>query len=253
MRFLDFLQKENRKKKIAVAVHFHLYYFDLLDEIIQYLRNIRHPFDLYVTVAHHVDEAHEKLSAHFDHVRVLKVENRGKDLGGLIAALHAFSLDGYDIVLKIHTKKSLNQSSYITSIKNLFGEDVESGAVWRQQLLDTLLGSPEKVDRIIRDFRKHKKTGLVGSKKYLCSAPDINEDLFREVCRRMNVEEKLLFFAGTMFWIRGSLLKELKDSGYSIQDFKPDSNAIEGELEHCLERIFGTLAESRKMKIISIK
>lgn len=253
MRLFKSLLYRKKQKKTSIAVHFHLYYFDLLDEIIRYLRNIRHPFDLYVTVAHHVDEAHEKLSAHFDHVRVLKVENRGKDLGGLIAALHTFSLDEYDIVLKIHTKKSLNQGSYITSIKNLFGEDVESGAVWRQQLLDTMLGSPEKVDRIIRKFRKHKKTGLIGSKKYLCTATDINGDLFRDVCRRLNVEEKLLFFAGTMFWIRGSLLKDLKDSGYTIQDFKLDSNAIEGELEHCLERIFGTLTESRNMKIISIK
>lgn len=245
--------RRNRYERTAIAVHLHLYYHDLLDEFIQYLHNIGHPFDLFVTVTNNPALVQEKLNRHFDNVKVLEVENRGKDLGGFLYVLHEFSLERYDLVLKIHTKKSLNQESYMKSIKHIFGNDIKTGTIWRQKLLDPILGNKKNVDRIINHFRKHKDVAIIGSKKFICHAPDINEALYNEVCNRLNIANKIYFIAGSMFWIRGEMLSNIKESGYTIKDFKLNCNSIEGDLEHCLERIFGALAESRNMKILGVK
>ena len=243
----------DKYERITIAVHFHLYYHDLMDEFIYYLHNIDHPFDLYVTVTDNRSMVQEKLQEHFNNVIVLEIENRGKDIGGFLAVLDKFSLERYDLVLKIHTKKSLNQESYMKSIKHIFGNDVESGAIWRKKLLDPILGSKKNVSKIIDQFRKHEYAGIVGSKKFICHAPDINEALYNEVCNRLNIANKIYFIAGSMFWMRGEMLTNIKESGYSINDFKLNHNSIEGDLEHCFERIFGALAESRNMKIIGVK
>jgi O-antigen biosynthesis protein len=252
-RFTNIFFHRKKHERIKIAVHFHLYYQDLLDEFIQYLDNIEFPFYLYVTVTEDQVSVQEKLSQHFDHVFVLKIENRGKDIGGFLSVLNEFSLERYDLVLKIHTKKSQNQERYMTSIKSIFGDDVETGAIWRRQLLEPILGSKSKVVKIIHQFRKHKDIGIIGSKKFLCQAPDINVALYQEVCDRLQIPNKIYFIAGTMFWIRGELLVNLKESGFTIKNFKMNDNSIEGDLEHCLERIFGSLAESKNMRILGVK
>lgn len=227
-----------------IAVHLHLYYLDLLDELISYLGNIPFPFDLFITTVNPIEGIKARIKRDFDVVTVLQVENRGRDLGGFLSVISRFELDRYDIVLKIHSKKSLNMGSYIEAVQGLFGQDVVDGDVWRRQLLDPILGDRERVARIIAAFQKNHHLGMVGASKFLCSVPDTNTSLYKDLCRKLQVKEEILFFAGTMFWIRGSLLKKLRVSGFNPNDFKLDSKAVEGELEHCFERIFGALVAS---------
>lgn len=231
-------------KPPRIAVHLHLYYLDLMDELIRYLINIPFPFDLFVTTQNQITEIEARLNYDFENVSVIQVENRGRDLGGFLSAISHFELDQYDIVLKVHSKKSLNMGSYIEAVQGLFGQDIVDGDTWRKQLLDPILGSRERVAKVVAAFQANRHLGMVGASKFLCSVPDANTSLYKDLCRKLQVKEEILFFAGTMFWIRGNLLRRIRLSGFDNADFKLDSKAVEGELEHCFERIFGALVTS---------
>jgi lipopolysaccharide biosynthesis protein len=56
------------------------------------------------------------------------------------------------------------------------------------------------------------------------------------------VKPQVLFFAGTMFWIRGAVLERVRRAGFTPADFDPVAlAAVEGTLEHGFERVFGAL------------
>ena len=227
---------------LRLAVHLHLHYEDLLSELARYISNIPEPFDLFVTVHERSPAVAAELTRHFPSVEILVVENRGKDVGGFIAALDRFSLDRYDLVLKIHSKKSLNLDTYIGVVQQLFGADVVDGAAWRQQLLAPVLGSRDAVARVLAAFRTDASLGMVGSAKFVCSAPDADAALYESLCDRLGVSTEVLFFAGTMFWIRGTPLKRIREARFTIDDFSfAGEPTVEGTLEHCFERVFGAL------------
>lgn len=227
---------------LRVAVHLHLHYLDLFEEFIGYLGNIPVPFDLFVTVTQPAPELAADLGRRFPHVAVLEVENRGKDIGGFIAALNRFDLDRYQLVLKLHSKKSLNFGSYIRVVQALFGSDVVDGASWRRQLLDPVLGSPKAVAAVLGAFRSDPALGMVGSAKFICSAPEADAAMYRELCHRLGVRPQVLFFAGTMFWVRGAVLGRIRRAGFTPEDFDSAAlGAVEGTLEHGFERAFGAL------------
>ena len=90
-----------------VAAVAHVYYPELWEELVGHLRVIPVDFDLIVTNASGtmlaIDAA--RLPA-VTHVLLLDVENRGRDLWPLAQLVNAGLLDCYDLVLKVHTKRS---------------------------------------------------------------------------------------------------------------------------------------------------
>ena len=244
-----FVRHRKRGRAPSIAVHLHLYYQDLLAEFCEYLKNIPYQFDLYVTVVDDADKVADILEVAFTSVKVIRVENRGRDVGGLIVLLRQHGLARYDLVLKIHSKKSLNLTSYLTAIQGLFGCDVVSGQAWRRQMLDAILGGRDVVRDIVLSFEKDDTLGMVGAQKFLCVAPDANAPLYDAVCARLAVPATIKFFAGTMFWIRGGLLADLLGAGFRTDEFVVDDRGVEGTLEHCIERVFGSLVESHGMRV----
>ena len=91
--------------RIAAVVH--VYYPELLDELVGHLAAITAPFDLLVTNA---SGQHLALDmARMPQARgsvILDVENRGRDLWPLAQLVNAGLIDGYELVLKVHTKRS---------------------------------------------------------------------------------------------------------------------------------------------------
>lgn len=235
------------KQNNRIAVHFHLYYEDLLDEFIGYLNNIKMPFDLFVTIVNESDELIGKLKRAFPDIKILQVKNKGKDIGGFLEALEIFNLDEYDLVLKIHTKKSLHDKKYYQLLRNNLRICIQDGDEWRHELLDSILGSPEVVDDIITIFKNRPDIGLIGNEKYLSFDRDVNKELYDKLCDELGVGNRSIFIAGTMFWIRGSVLKLLKER--SVSTCFNFGDCVESGLEHCYERIFGAIVYKSGMKI----
>ncbi|MDX2345900.1 MAG: rhamnan synthesis F family protein, partial [Legionella sp.] len=100
-----FESKTARKQDTKIAVIVHLYYLDLLEEILNYLKNIQEPFDLYITTPFEADIRHifNILDAHNQSVTIMLIENRGRDIAPFIALYQSELLSSYSAILKLHS------------------------------------------------------------------------------------------------------------------------------------------------------
>lgn len=226
-----------------VAVHLHLHYPELLDELLATVANLPDPFDLLVTTTQPAADIRLQVRAQYPQADIRQVPNQGRDIGPFIDTLSRFRLDEYDLVLKLHGKKSRNEPGYLDAIRQLFGADIRNGDDWRRRLIAPIAGDRDRVLRIYQAFAENSDMMAAGAARFVCSAADADADSYRELCRRVGVSHEVCFFAGTMFWIRGKTLTPLRAAGLRLAEFDPaDASKVEGTLEHGCERLFGALA-----------
>jgi len=219
-----------------VAAVVHVFFPELLPEIVESLANIPVDFDLLVTNASgaRVDIPREGLP-NVHEIRVLDVDNHGRDILPLVYLANAGLLDPYELVIKVHTKKSQWRSEHALG---------GSGETWRSELLGGLLGSHERVQQVLSAFATRPDLGVVTSDGSVLG-PEYwgdNQANARTLMRRIELgfdEDSLRFPAGSMYWIRGFLLQGLRALNLSAQDFEPEEGQVNATTAHALERMIG--------------
>jgi lipopolysaccharide biosynthesis protein len=217
--------------RIAVVVH--LFYWDLVDELAEYISNMPFPFDLYVTATEGI---YPQVFSYFNHrfpqvsINVVEVENRARDIGPFLTKFKSRYYD-YDLVCKVHSKKSPHAPSL-------------SG--WRGFLLDRLLGSDAQIREIVSEFDRDPKLGLLYPTYYRAVRPSISwgtnrglvSDLFSWLEIDFDPASPCVFPAGSMFWFRPKALSKLIDFDFSMEEFSEESGQTDGTLAHAIERSF---------------
>jgi lipopolysaccharide biosynthesis protein len=221
-----------------VAAVVHVYYANLLPEILHNLGSIPVEFDLFVTNASGREVSIETGSIPLLHnVRVLDVANHGRDILPLVALVNANLLDPYELIVKVHTKESAWRAQH-----DLGG----SGAAWRDELLGALLGSSANVEHILSAFAERPELGVLTSDGSVLG-PEYwgdNQLTTHTLMRRMELgfdESQLRFPAGSMYWIRGFLLQGLRALNLSAADFEKEAGQVNSTTAHALERMVGLL------------
>lgn len=229
-------------KLLTLAVHLHLYYFEMWETVRNYLKNIgNYPYRLYVTITRNNPELIKRIKAFHPDTVILPVKNRGYDIGPFVYFLHHINLNQYDLILKIHTKN--NHPGTMTALNNRF----VSREYWFRLLFEGVLGSEKLFSKNISAFRNNPELGIVGSKYLITSDPKSSLKVLSDVKKLMprlgyKPPQKITFVAGSMFIIRSSLLQKIKDN-FVLADFSPtDGTVKDGTLAHVLERVFGCLA-----------
>jgi rhamnosyltransferase len=217
---------------VRVAVVVHLFYIDLLEEICSFLINILEPFDLYVTTPFEaaVPRIINRCTQLAQGVLVSLTENRGRDIGPFLALYRRGLLDGYDVVLKVHTKRS---------------EYSANGKTWRQLIFRSLVGDSFTVQKTLNIFSK-EHVGIVGPHKYYLTNSRFwgaDEAAVGSLLRAIELlgqseSPALGFFAGSMFWFVPRALQPLKQIPENCLDFEPEEGKQDGTLAHALERVF---------------
>jgi len=221
-----------------VAAVVHVYYAELLPEILQNLESIPVEFDLLVTNAsgHKVSIEPESIAL-LRNVRVLEVANHGRDILPLVSLVNAGLLDPYVLIVKVHTKESAWRAEH-----DLGG----SGAQWRGELLEGLLGSTANVEAILSAFAERPELGVITSNGSVLG-PEYwgdNQPVTHTLMRRLELgfdESHLRFPAGSMYWIRGFLLQGLRALNLSAADFEEEAGQVNATTAHALERMVGLL------------
>ncbi|CCZ21464.1 lipopolysaccharide biosynthesis protein [Acetobacter sp. CAG:977] len=232
---LTYRSKIKKVKNMKVAVHIHLFYQDLAPEFVTYLKNIPADFDLFVTTPDTDTDAVGKLFDCFKNVRVITVPNKGRDIGAFLTVINQIDLNAYDVIIKLHSKKSL-------------GRDTD-GNKWRKELIKPMLGSKAKATLMLYAFYKRKKLGMYGAKKHLSTLGMEQYRIFFDLCERLKIQPYPFYFKGTMFAIRPSALEPLKNSGLSMDDMTERMERSDGYLEHALERTFGSLCAKAALTV----
>jgi len=226
-------------KKIAIVAH--VFYVDIWDEINQYLKNINIPYDIFVTVPPSIhDEDLKSILTSNPHVRLYMTENRGRDVLPFLQIMSIIPENNYDYICKIHTKKT---------------GDSPLGNVWRKLLYFDLIGSNETVEKTISMFESDDSIGIITGKNVILDSQryaygnDTKIDLLAEKTDIL-YNENYLFPAGTMFWIRTSLLVPLVEVfKNNALEFEEEKGQKDDTLAHAVERFFGIMCQSNNQTI----
>ncbi|WP_296709987.1 rhamnan synthesis F family protein [Rhodoblastus sp.] len=221
-----------------IGVFIHAYYEQEIVALLPYLAHIRAPFELFVTTDSESKKAFllETLRPIYgDAVTVGVFDNRGRDIAPKYVGFRDQQL-ACDLVLHLHTKKSLHDSKL---------------AAWRSFMLDCLIGSPATCGGVLDLFANNPKLGVVAPRIFPAVHPAVRwgENYCKTVylARRMGVRlerpTQIDFPAGSMFWARSAALRPILDLGLGFGSFEAEGGQVDGTTAHAIERLIFYSAE----------
>ncbi|WP_371183110.1 rhamnan synthesis F family protein [Xanthomonas sacchari] len=222
--------------RLRVGVMAHVFYPDLLDELIQALTAMPVPYVLMVSVvddaAYAAAETALSPLPNLQALHVRKVPNRGRDIAPLIVTFRE-DVMALDVVAHWHTKKSLYTG----------GERQD----WRNYLTTSLFGSAPRIGWILGMFEAEPTLGMVYPESFSgvplwahtwLSNLQVCRDLGQRLGVDITADAYIDFPAGSMFWARVQALRPIYALGLGLQDFPEERGQIDGTLQHALERMF---------------
>lgn len=232
---------EHKHKKVCVILH--LYYVDLWSYFLPYLKRIDTDIDLYVTITDghsgNFTDIHDAIMSEFPQTYIYSSPNKGMDIAPFILIMNEISLarKTYDVIIKLHSKKSLAHS-------------FELGERWRNQLTDALLGSlPKLQNNYLSCLNSNSK--MVGSSAWILNekVSGFEQQFFSENINFTDYE----FVGGTMFMVDFNLIMDwfLEQSIYKrfYNQFE-DGYIGDGSIAHQLERVLGCLVKVKGKEIL---
>jgi lipopolysaccharide biosynthesis protein len=219
----------------------HVYYPEVWFDIEDRLARIPEPYDLVVSLVENRAEALEtEIRARLPHATIHHVANYGRDSASLVELANAGRFDGYDAILKVHTKRSPHRFD---------------GDAWRVALLDGVLPSPEGIHRIIDLLRRDSSVGLIAPSGHV-RGPETwgsNQILVEALASRFPFAfdpDTLRYPAGSMYWARPWVLRRLADLELVREDFESEAGHLDGSTSHALERFVGVAAQVSGLDVV---
>lgn len=232
-----------------IAVQIHCFYPEVLPELLSYVNRIPYRFDCYVSTDTEEKrrEIEKILSAqsHANRNAVQCFPNRGRDVAPLLAQLPQTTLQEYDYLLHLHSKKSKHD---------------EYGSNWMLHLLTTLLDSPGYIAAIL-DCMEREKYGMVFQTTYYLAKPALGWHGNKENCVRYlntlgvsaDLRKAPVFPAGNMFWAKTDAVMPAFAHGFTAADFPDEAGQVEGTLAHCVERCWGFVVNAQGYACLRVK
>ena len=232
--------------QLRVALHFHVYYPDLLPDMLERLNKNEIRPDLFISVPTQLvyDEIQLLLAQNYSGkvVEIQLVPNRGRDIGPFLTAFGAIFAANYDVVGHLHTKKTA---------------DIKSGDMakeWHAFLLENLLGGMNKMaDIIIKRFASDPSVGIIFPDDPNVVGWDDNKPYAEAIAQKLELDclpQNMMFPVGTMFWARVDALLPLFDLSFGWEDYPSEPIPYDGSILHALERLLPFVVSKRGFRAV---
>ena len=235
-------------KPLRTAAVVHIFYEDMTDELMDRLVMLPDTFDLYITTTSQekadairavLDRRADDKVGHSE-VRILP-SNRGRDLSAFfIACRDVLEVGRYELVVKIHSKKTLQDS-------------FNHGRYFKFQQLDNVLNSPGYAANAVALFQKEKGLGLAFPPMIHIGYPTMGRGWYankapaEELCEELGIQVPFddispLAPYGCMWFARPEALKILTDREWKYEEYAAPNKHMDGSLAHVQERIIAYAA-----------
>lgn len=222
----------------STAIHVHVFYFDLLEEILSRLKYNQASPALYLTHPPQISrESIENLlkSKGLSGNVITLEENRGRDIGPFFSSMPSEFFRNFEVVGHLHTKKSLDV------------HDKEIGQSWHEFGLANVLGdgkTANMLDQILREFSRNQNLGLVFPDDPNLMGWGKNYEFARELLpnQALPEEDELFNFpVGSYFFVRPAALNALLELRFTANDWPQEPVPYDGSRLHALERLIGII------------
>jgi len=234
--------KINVKKVFKFAVVLHVFYIDVLQEIlVVLLKNKSNDFKLFITCPQQLnDEINTMIKRYEVAYEIMKVENHGRDILPFLKILPKVFEEDYDLILKIHTKRS----------NHLNKKDL-----WSADLFEKLL-SEKNMQNALNIFSNHQEIGMIGPAGHILPMNLYyggNATKVEALCIRMGLTRNQLpglnFIAGSMFYARKEVLLPILNLQLKDSDFEDENKQLDNTMAHTVERVFAAGLITANMKL----
>ena len=226
----------NLKNNCKVAIQAHIFYNDLIIEIINKTNNVPTLFDLYIsTTSNEMEDIiieYVKKYSKADRYKIITVNNKGRDVLPLLLQLKG-NVKNYKYICHLHSKKSTTSP--------------DLGISWRNYLFNNLLGNLTIVSEILSDFENIDKLGFIfpetffevikhsliltkKNKKYM-------DYIIKKLFPNYKIGNQLFFPAGNMFWARVNAIYQIFGFDFNKM-FDKEKGQINDTIMHAIERIW---------------
>jgi lipopolysaccharide biosynthesis protein len=230
-----------------LAVCAHVYYTDMVEELLSLTDNIPCSYDFIATTdsqaKKEIIETTVTGRKNVVNVIVRVVEqNRGRDMSSLfITCRDLFLEDRYDLVCRLHTKKSPQVAA---GVANMF----------KRHMFENLLNSPGYTSNVLDMLHDQPWIGVAVPPLVHIAFPTMGhvwfnnrgaaEQLKTALDLKVNFDPDTPVGAfGTMFWFRPKALHKLFAHPWQWSDFNAEPRHIDGGLAHVLERMICYVAQ----------
>ena len=230
-----------------VAVCAHVYYTEMLEEILLLADSIPGRYDFIATTETEEKKRFiEEFAASHSNIEnvIVRVvaQNRGRDMSSLfITCRDLFLDDRYDLVCRLHTKKS---------------PQVAAGRAntFKRHMFENLLNSPGYTANVLDMFYANPWIGVAVPPLVHIAYPTMGhawfvnrtraEELAQELDLKVPLDEHTPVGAfGTMFWFRPKALRKLFAREWKWSEFNAEPHHVDGGLAHVLERLICYVAQ----------
>ena len=220
---------------LKLAVLIHAYYPEVFREILDYLQRVEGlALKLYVSCPAECSRTIASLLEGCNHdYQLEQLPNHGRDVLPFLKLLPCAIEEGFEYILKVHTKKSTHRTD---------------GDVWRQDLYDKLL-TEQAMRSALDTFASNPSTGILGPDGHLVPMSfywGANAHAVEKLACRLGIRPgdlaDLNFVAGTMFFAQVRALQPLLGLALNEEDFETEAGQVDGTLAHALERAMSVSA-----------
>lgn len=225
---------EARRRKLRPCVVIHAWYPTILTDILRRLAMVAPHCRLVVTTAPHLEaEIKLALAATSFAAELHLHENRGRDVLPFLKVASRLLLEGEDLVLKLHTKRSPH---------------LPDGDQWRESILRNLLDNGAYSSAVSR-MQADPSLGMIapeGNFLPLRTRIGGNARTMESLASRIGIgmpDGDARFVAGSMFWVRLPALAPLIESDLTPSEFEAEAGQIDGTIAHAVERLFASVVQ----------
>jgi lipopolysaccharide biosynthesis protein len=211
-----------------VLIVIHAYWYDEFKYILEKINSLETPIDILVTLPDGPDSHRIGTLLRVSHLRhsltIYECANEGRDIGPFVKALSKFDFLQYELIIKIHTKRSQG--------------------IWFRSSVDSLIRSDNRLHRLVRKMQDYNVGILVHPifkyPGYLYKSELLSRyDLPTSSQEYSDYDsQKWSFPAGSMFAIKPKLLSKLLE-GWGDLDFENEISYSQYSLAHKIERRVG--------------
>lgn len=230
---------EEMCSKAQICLQIHIFYLDLLENIVTEINKIPYAFDCYISTdsTDKAEYIRNYFKSHSNAVNVIVeiYDNKGRDVYPLIAQMSKY-VTKYKFICHMHTKKSKI---------DIFGDN------WREYLFGSLFGSKENIENILKNLEMNKGLGIVFPKPFQNLENAIhwglNKELTENVLQKLDIDIKLpvnniVFPVGNMFWARVDAVLPIFTNTLA-NNFPNEKGQADGTIAHAIERLWVYTAE----------
>ena len=218
-------------KSIKLAIVVHVFYLDIFESILnKILSNKPLNFSLFITCPKDLAGKIDELLKGYDlSAEILTVENHGRDILPFLKILPMVLKRDFNLILKLHTKRSNHLNKKDTWSSDLFNKLIENS-----QILNN-----------IEVFKSDLSLGMLGPEGHILPMSLYyggNAMRVRMLCVKMGLRTEqfkgMNFVAGSMFYARREVLKHILKTDLKDHDFEKESNQLDNTMAHAVERAF---------------